>query len=760
MASAQFDSISNNSGLNQESSQGIDIFGFLRRRKSFIILLGLVGVGIAYLLFEKQKPLYRSVARVQVVHRSADPMMKTVLADKDLSDSAYVIKSPRVLVAAIEKHNLSQLMTLRGLSTDESVAKLTSMVVPTTLSSAVIEIAVSGHDAGDIHKIANAVAEEYLEVQKENYADASGQLQSLLTKARDEIHESLLKAEAAHAEFRRTSRLSVTGDNPHAAREQKIQEQISAIELDKAKLQSELLAITEALNAGGSREAITLLVGRQTSAGSASTQSSANAVDATVSSAKTMAEELFPLMKEEAVLAAELGADHPRLKAIRLQIDLTRRHLQALAGMVPENSEQVAPPDFLSIYLQSKAQEIAVLEKQQADMKSLAAKEEDLARSLSQEVIDDRNKMNEINRLAKLFEGVTLQINQIKVNADMGGVTAQMLAPARHGGLVYPILETFLAMGGVLGAFAGLVIGYLVEIADRSFRKPEEIIREFGIPIMGHVPFMDDARLKSVPKDAILDRTAITVHLPRSRPAEAYRAVRTAVRFSPIGSDHRLIQVTSPAAGDGKSTLALNLALSMAQAGKKTVLMESDFRRPKVHKLTGVSSKVGVVDVLRGTAELSDAIQSTIVPDFFVLPCGSRPKDPSELLSRPEYEQLLQVLREKFDVVIIDTPPVMAVTDPCSVAPRVDGVVICMRLSRHTRELGRRTIEQLKDVGGNVAGVVINGVEERDTYGYANYRYSDYRYYYKNYSENEYGGKSGNDAYFSDERHDEEEVVT
>ncbi len=129
-------------------------------------------------------------------------------------------------------------------------------------------------------------------------------------------------------------------------------------------------------------------------------------------------------------------------------------------------------------------------------------------------------------------------------------------------------------------------------------------------------------------------------------------------------------------------------------------------------------------------------------------------------MSRPEYEQLLQVLREKFDVVIIDTPPVMAVTDPCSVAPRVDGVVICMRLSRHTRELGRRTIEQLKDVGGNVAGVVINGVEERDTYGYANYRYSDYRYYYKNYSENEYGGKSGNDAYFSDERHDEEEVVT
>ncbi|MFN6311047.1 MAG: tyrosine-protein kinase family protein, partial [Planctomyces sp.] len=154
--------------------------------------------------------------------------------------------------------------------------------------------------------------------------------------------------------------------------------------------------------------------------------------------------------------------------------------------------------------------------------------------------------------------------------------------------------------------------------------------------------------------------------------------------------------------------------------------------------------------------------QATQVPDLFIIPCGSRPKDPAELLARPEYETLLEDLRSRFDYVIVDTPPILAVTDPAGVAARVDGVIVCMRLSRHTRDLGKRTIDSLRDIGATVSGVVINGVEERDAYGYGNYRYSDYRYYYKSYnykygygygrygSYNSYTSKDGSE-YFPDE---------
>jgi capsular exopolysaccharide synthesis family protein len=445
-------------------------------------------------------------------------------------------------------------------------------------------------------------------------------------------------------------------------------------------------------------------------------------------------------------------------------MEMTRKHLQELAGMDEETANakakagdstetKAAPPvDFLSVYLQSLREELLLIERRQSDLQALAEKEDAQARSLMQEEIEDTNRKSEMDRLSKLFSEFTVQISEIQVNSGMGGVTAQVLSPAKHGYLVYPIISKFLGLGGFLGAFVGLVLGYLVEVADRSFRKPEDIIREFGVPIVGHVPFITEQRLKSIPGDSRMDRTAVSVHLPRSRPAEAYRAVRTAMCFNSFGGTHRVISVTSPAAGDGKSTLALNLALSLAQSGKKTVLMESDFRRPKVHKLTGVENKIGVVEVLRGEAELVDAIKSTDVADFSVLPCGKRPKDPAELLARPEFEQLLQVLRERFDYVIIDTPPVLAVTDPCGVAARVDGVLVCMRLSRHTRDLGRRTIEQLRDVGATISGLVVNGVEERDAYGYGNYRYSDYRYYYKNYNYKygEYGSKDGREYYADD----------
>lgn len=122
--------------------------------------------------------------------------------------------------------------------------------------------------------------------------------------------------------------------------------------------------------------------------------------------------------------------------------------------------------------------------------------------------------------------------------------------------------------------------------------------------------------------------------------------------------------------------------------------------------------------------------------------------------SRPEYESLLEVLREKYDYVIIDTPPVLVVTDPASVESRVDGVVLAMRLSRHTRDLARRSLEQLRDVGATVTGIVINGVEESEGYGYGSYRYSDYRYSYRsyNYGYGDYGqAKAG---YYSDDQSD------
>ncbi len=754
--------------VTEEQEAGLDVWGFLRRRKSFVIVLSMLGCGIGYMMFQRQIPIYRSSALTQVIHKNSDRQMAMLVSERDLMDATYEITSEGLLRPAIERHRLGELALLQGMSLDAAALHVASMIQVKPLSSGkIVEISVEGARAEEIPLIANAVAEEYVDRQRENYKDASVELDAALTRQREGLHAELKTKEEEYNEFRERSGLMSDGKNPHRERQQAFLTQLGALSLEETSLKAELKTLEEAERGGGSREAILMAIGKLSeSAPLVSTvEQRINEVVSEETIQENIEERILPLLLEQKELEAKHGKDHPKVTAMQRRIDFTRQLLQQFVDIkkkqaeqvVPAKNPEVAPPvplDFIAVYLQSLRQQLQSIATERDALEAQAAEAERLARALGNDENEDRSRRSEIERLTKLFDAASSSVTERKVNVDIGGVKALVLQPAHHGRLIFPSLSQFLGLGAFLGGFVGLVLGYVVEMADKSFRKPEDVIREFGIPIVGHIPFFKEERLKGAAAESKLDRTAVCVHLPRSRPAEAYRSVRTAICFSALGSSHRVIQVTSPAAGDGKSTLALNLSISLAMSGKRTILVESDFRRPKVHKLTGVDNKRGIVDVLRGDAELADAAQSTLVDSFFVLPCGSRPKDPAELLSRPEFEQLLEVLRQKYDYVIIDTPPVLAVTDPTSVAPRVDGVLIAMRLSRHTRDLGRRTLEQLRDVGATLSGIVINGVEEADGYGYGTYRYSDYQYYYKNY-DYRYGayGKAKED-YYSDERAD------
>lgn len=730
----------------EENNPGLDLLGFLRRRKAFIIMFGLLGCGVGYMLLQREVPQYRAEVMVQVIHRAGDARVRSVMAEKDLTDASYVIRSEKTLRAAYKNHNLNSKSSLSGMSEDDAISAMAGMISVQPKSANVITIAVTGGNPEDIRDIANAAAEEYVLAQKENYKDAADEVKSVLSRARDEFHEKLREAEKEYSRFREASNLTTDGNNPYRLRAQAAEAKVASYELQKTEMKAELEAMKEALAKGGAREAILLLV----------TNNRPNQDRTAVTKTEDLTSALFPLVLEEATLMAELGPGHPKVKMLQMRMEMIRGHMKELAGSKEEQAAAEVPAetkDFLQIYLESLQQQLDIIERQQKDVKVLASNDDALARKLMQEELEDSHKKASIERLSTLFQETSAAISEVQLSSGMGGVTALVLQKARTGIKVSPVMERFLGMGALLGAFAGLAIGYLIEMADRSFRKPEDIIREFGVPIMGHIPFMTEQRMKTAVEVNKFDKSAVSVHQPRSRPAEAFRAIRTAVCFSAMGSEHRVLSVTSPAAGDGKSTLALNLAASLSQSGKRTILVESDLRRPKVHKLTGADNQIGMVDVLRGDVALDDAIQSSQCSDLHILACGSRPKDPAELLARPEYEKLLQDLRARFDYVIIDTPPILAVTDPAGVAARVDGVIVCMRLSRHTRELGRRTIDSLREIGATIIGVVINGVEERDTYGYGNYRYSDYRYYYKNYNYKYgygYGRYGGYNAYAKD----------
>jgi capsular exopolysaccharide synthesis family protein len=215
----------------------------------------------------------------------------------------------------------------------------------------------------------------------------------------------------------------------------------------------------------------------------------------------------------------------------------------------------------------------------------------------------------------------------------------------------------------------------------------------------------------------------------------------------------KVIQVTSPYPGDGKTTLAANLSVSMADSGKRILLLEADFRRPRIHKYFALSNTQGVSSVINGTAVISEVVQATVVKNLWAMPCGPKPHNPSDLLTSPQFKELLDTVREQYDFVIVDSPPILAVTDSSVVAPRVDAVLIIMRLTNHAREGGTRAVEVLNGLGARILGVVVNGIGRSHGYGYRNYAYryggNRYGYQYRGYSLG-YRGGNGDGYYYSD----------
>src|SRR5262249_28292873 len=187
------------------------------------------------------------------------------------------------------------------------------------------------------------------------------------------------------------------------------------------------------------------------------------------------------------------------------------------------------------------------------------------------------------------------------------------------------------------------------------------------------------------------------------------------------GRGHQVVQVTSPNPGDGKSTLAANLAVSVAQSGKRTVLIDCDFRKPRVHKIFHIEKpEVGLASIITGEATTSAAIRPTRVDNLSILPAAPGPANPAEPPTSPEFQAIVDKLRAEYEFVIIDTPPVLAVSDPLVVAPRVDGVLLVFRMTKKARPTAERAREQLGAVGANVLGVVVNGTGQRRGayYGY------------------------------------------
>ena len=259
------------------------------------------------------------------------------------------------------------------------------------------------------------------------------------------------------------------------------------------------------------------------------------------------------------------------------------------------------------------------------------------------------------------------------------------------------------------GLLVGLILGLTVAFVDQRLRSVNEVVAATSLPILGVIPHMSNSLSQQT--------RGRKVHLdPMSDVAEAFRGVRTAVHFGPKA---KTVLVTSAERGEGKSTLAANLAIAIAEAGQRVLIVDADLREPTQHKIFSATNDNGVSSVVAGRSSTERAIQSTGIRGLELMPCGPIPFNPSETINNQMFADLLTDLAAKYDFVIVDSPPVMAVTDARILGAMCDLTVMVVRAEKSNRRSAADARDGLLGFGANLLGIVVNdGTRSRQRYGY------------------------------------------
>ncbi|EFM11931.1 capsular exopolysaccharide family [Paenibacillus curdlanolyticus YK9] len=215
----------------------------------------------------------------------------------------------------------------------------------------------------------------------------------------------------------------------------------------------------------------------------------------------------------------------------------------------------------------------------------------------------------------------------------------------------------------------------------------------------------------------------ITISNPKSPISEAYRTLRTNIQFSSVDEPIKVIMIASAQAGEGKTTTVTNLAITYAMEGKRVLLIDADLRKPSLHRMFDLSNRIGLTNLLAGQFHLSEVEQATLVDNLTVIPSGPVPPNPSELLGSQKMKQLLAELKNQYDMILIDTPPNLAVPDGMIISANCDGVVLVVQAGKVKRDMVRKAKTNLDHVNARILGVVLNNVERKQTEGYYYYYY-------------------------------------
>ena len=554
------------------------------------------------------------------------------------------------------------------------------------------------HDPEMAAKIANAFADQYLVDQLEVKYDATQRANTWLSKRLEELRGKVSSSEKAVESYRNANKLigvSVAGGGEQTITQQQLSElnvQLLQARAERSQAEARLKGVK-----GMSADQLET--------------SSVVVASPLIQQLKTQEAEV---RRKVADLATRYGDRHP------MMID-AKNELAGIHDKVSEEIQKIVA-GLQNDYDIAKGK-VDSLNKELNGLTTKTGEGNQAMVTLHQ--LETESQSNR-----SLYDGLLNRFKQVTEEQDLQIADARIIAradtPLRP---YFPKLWVFLLLGLFLGMAAGFTIALLLEYLDRGIRSLSMAEKAFGVSGLGIVPSAATAE-GQLPSDYVLKK-------PLSVYAESIRSVRAAIHFSNVDVPPKVVMITSSFPGEGKTMFSASFARILAKSGAKVLLIDADMRRPRVHSILGLDkSKPDLAQVLAHDAPLADAIQRDI-SGADVLIAHTRPPNPQDLVGSHQMEKLLATVRQQYDMVIVDTPPIIAITDAVLIAKMVDTTVYLARWASTPREVIAEGLKQLTKFNVKLAGLVLTQVDlqDRKRYGYDDYGYYHGRYknYYTNY---------------------------
>lgn len=560
-------------------------------------------------------------------------------------------------------------------------AFMKALIVEPVRNSRIVRISFDSPDRDLSARVSNSVARAFIELNLERRMDASSYAKTFLEERLEQVRSRLEDSEKKLNQYARKQEIVTIGDKQtlSTAKLDQVQQELNKVTLDRVKLES----AWKQLQDPGSPLSNTMLD---------------NLVIQEFKKSKTKLE-----VEYQDQLKVYKPA-FPKMQQLKSQIDELQARIDGEATVMraavkADLDGSLAREKTLTGMLSSAKNEVLTVQDRSIDYTIL-----------KREVDTNRN----------LYDGLLQRLKEVGVAGGVESNNIQVVDKAEVPRLPHsPRYPLNLGIAAIIGLIAGIMLAFLFERLDDTFRDPDDIERILGLPVVGVVPIPEGELLEDANKLGLASVTA-----PRSMFAEAYRSMRTALQFSTDSGAPQVIGISSSVPGEGKTTSALNLATAFAQTGASVLLIDADLRNPSLHKKLGMPGSAGLSNYLVGQMGPEDVTRAGPVPNLFIVPAGHLPPNPAELLGGARMQDLVTTARARFTHIIIDGPPILAIADSLVLGTLCDAMVLVVAAVSTQKGATRDALKRLRHVRANVIGGVLNKYDGRGR------SYSYYSYYY------------------------------